>query len=170
MGFTESSWDNDSGEVSQPESVAKDWAKLTEKERAAAVDLGYTALSWERTPGWKGPWPSHAHSWSKLTFAHRNALIVLGYNKTSYDDFTAPQPPADTKLWAQLTAKEFKAAKSLGYNALMWDSAMPIANFKKWRQMSEQEKQPFKDREAREPKRIAIDPEGNDEATSSRSP
>ena len=40
----------------------------------------------------------------------------------------------------------------------------------KWRNMSEQEKKPYKDREAREPRRVALPVGINDKATSSQSP
>jgi len=71
-----------------------------------------------------------------LTFAHRNALLVLGYDKTNFDDIKAPQPPADTKIWDELTDKEIEAAKVLGYNAVIWDSAPPTASYHDWRHMS----------------------------------
>ena len=77
--------------------------------------MGYTnALSWERTPGWYGPPPVHSHLWSKLTPEQQNALLVLGYDQNSFEDINAPQPPADIKIWAELTDKEIEAAKALG--------------------------------------------------------
>ena len=64
MGYTQVSWDNDSGQETQPASDDKAWAELTDNERAAAVVLGYTAASWDTG----APQPaSEDKDWSQLT-------------------------------------------------------------------------------------------------------
>ena len=58
------SWDNDSGQETQPASDDKAWAELTANERAAAAVLGYTATSWETG----APQPASENKlWSELT-------------------------------------------------------------------------------------------------------
>ena len=47
MGFTQASWDNESGNEEQPSSADKGWDELTEREKAAAVVLGYTSDMWD---------------------------------------------------------------------------------------------------------------------------
>ena len=47
LGFTQASWDNESGNEEQPSSADKGWKELTERERAAALVLGYTSDMWD---------------------------------------------------------------------------------------------------------------------------
>ena len=46
LGYTQTSWDNTSGNEVQPASASKTWAQLTSEEKSAAMVLGYTALTW----------------------------------------------------------------------------------------------------------------------------
>ena len=48
LGYTQVSWDNESGEEPQPASYDKFWTELTDEERAAAVSLGYTQAIWDQ--------------------------------------------------------------------------------------------------------------------------
>ena len=47
LGFTQVSWDNDSGKEPQPWSLTKKWSELTENQKAGAVALGYTEKIWD---------------------------------------------------------------------------------------------------------------------------
>lgn len=48
LGYTQVSWDDESGRELQPPSSEKYWAQLTDKERAAATVLGYTKAIWNQ--------------------------------------------------------------------------------------------------------------------------
>ena len=52
LGYTQVSWDNESGKEQQPSSAKKRWTQLTFQERAAAAVLGYTGSMWDK--GGKG--------------------------------------------------------------------------------------------------------------------
>ena len=91
LGYTQVTWDNDSGKEPQPASSSKAWAELTDVERNAAVALGYSQLSWDY------PWPPAADThFAKLTSIKRAAAIELGYDATSWDNESGkePQPAA----------------------------------------------------------------------------
>ena len=76
FGYTQVSWDNDSGQEAQPASTNKDWAMLTENERAAAMMLGYTAASWDDNSG-KETKPAAAKKfWSQLTVCGEDLTIL----------------------------------------------------------------------------------------------
>ena len=62
LGYTQASWDNESGREQQPSSSEKYWVQLTARERAAAAALGYTQWSWD-----KGDKPASANkNWAEL--------------------------------------------------------------------------------------------------------
>ena len=66
MGYTQVSWDNESGKEKQPSSAKKRWDKLTHLERVAAVVLGYTGSMWDK--GGKKHQPASASKyWAELT-------------------------------------------------------------------------------------------------------
>ena len=48
----------------------------------------------------------------------------MGYTESSWDNLSwdVPQPPAENKYWAELTADEQAAAAILGYTARSWDN------------------------------------------------
>ena len=48
LGYTQVSWDDESGKEPQPSSTDKGWVQLSDKERAAAVSLGYTQAIWDQ--------------------------------------------------------------------------------------------------------------------------
>ena len=62
MGYTKTSWDNESGKEKQPSSSDKGWDELTALETAAAETLGYTRKMWDEG---KDP-PSMDISWDQL--------------------------------------------------------------------------------------------------------
>ena len=64
LGFTQASWDNESGNEEQPSSADKGWDELTEREKAAALVLGYTRRMWES--GTTQP-ASMEKDWAELT-------------------------------------------------------------------------------------------------------
>ena len=67
MGYTQVSWDNDSGQERQPISATKSWAALTNDEKQAAVLLGYTQQSWDNESGLEQQPHSSFKSWRELT-------------------------------------------------------------------------------------------------------
>ena len=67
LGFTQVSWDNDSGEEQQPLTGFLSWAILTDEEKAAASVLGYTATNWNDL-SWSAAQPTVVDkSWAELT-------------------------------------------------------------------------------------------------------
>ena len=64
LGYTQVSWDNESGEEQQPPVHFLSWAVLTEEEKAAGTLLGYTATNWGNPS--LSP-PVVGKSWSELT-------------------------------------------------------------------------------------------------------
>ena len=66
MGYTQVSWDNESGNEQQPSSAHKYWNELTDTERAAAVVLGYSGSTWDKR-GKKYQPASASKYWAELT-------------------------------------------------------------------------------------------------------
>ena len=67
LGYTQVSWDDESGEEQQPLTNFLSWAALTDEEKAAGTLLGYTATNWNNVSG-SEPQPAVAgKSWSELT-------------------------------------------------------------------------------------------------------
>ena len=50
LGYTQASWDNESGNEPQPAANDKGWSEFSDKERAAATVLGYTEFTWDNSP------------------------------------------------------------------------------------------------------------------------
>ena len=46
LGYTQVSWDNNSGKEAQPASASKKWIDLTAQEMSSATVLGYTEQTW----------------------------------------------------------------------------------------------------------------------------
>ena len=67
LGYTQASWDNLSGQETQPDSEDKSWADLTDSERAAAVVLGFTGTSWDNESGSEPQPASENKNWVALT-------------------------------------------------------------------------------------------------------
>ena len=124
LGFTQVSWDDESGKEPQPASSSKQWADLTAVEKKAAVALGYSQLSWDY------PWPAAADkAFAELTAAQQTAAGELGYDATSWDNESGneQQPAAGSKGWAELSDNERAAATVLGYTELTWDTDPPAS-------------------------------------------
>ena len=124
MGYTQVSWDNESGKEPQPASSSKSWADLTAVEKRAAVALGYSQLLWDY------PWPAAADKqFAELTAAQQTAAGELGYDATSWDNESGneQQPAAGSKGWAELSVEEKAAATVLGYTELTWDNDPPAS-------------------------------------------
>ena len=66
LGFSQRSWDNDSGKEKQPALFDKYWDSLSHKERLAGVLLGYTGTSWDNDSGSELQPTSLDMSWFKL--------------------------------------------------------------------------------------------------------
>ena len=124
LGYTQVSWDNDSGKEPQPASSSKKWADFTDVEKKAAVVLGYSQLSWDY------PWPATADKhFAKLTVIEQAAAGELGYDATTWDNESGneQQPAAGSKGWSELSIKEKAAATVLGYTELTWDTDPPAS-------------------------------------------
>ena len=80
LGFTQISWDNESGNEKHPDSIFKEWEKLTDEEKAAAADLGFTERDWERR--WDDdqgsePLPDSFYKpWAELTSCGKNRFLL----------------------------------------------------------------------------------------------
>ena len=134
LGFSQASWDNESGQETQPASSEKYWAQLTHDERAAAGVLGYTEETWDGSPA------ATRKAWAQLTEHEQAAARALGYVELSWDKPSTQQnkPVAMDKTWAQLTQHERAAAAVLGYTALGWDGTAPkpTAENKMWNELT----------------------------------
>ena len=67
LGYTQVSWDNESGKEQQPVSADKAWAALTQHERSAAMVLGYTRATWDNKSGSESQPASADKHWAELT-------------------------------------------------------------------------------------------------------
>ena len=67
LGYTQVSWDNQSGKEKQPASADKHWAALTQHERLAAMVLGYTRATWDNESGSESQPLSADKHWAELT-------------------------------------------------------------------------------------------------------
>ena len=67
LGYTQVSWDNESGNEPQPLSSNKAWAGLTNNEKTAAGLLGYTETTWDNVSGNEPQPASTDKSWVELT-------------------------------------------------------------------------------------------------------
>ena len=68
LGYTQISWDNDSGVEGQPESSKLTWEKLTDysRKKTAALFMGYTQISWDNDSGAEEQPRSSKLAWAKL--------------------------------------------------------------------------------------------------------
>ena len=67
LGFTQVSWDNESGEEQQPLASFLSWAALTDEEKAAGTQLGYTATNWDTVVGSTSEPAVANKGWAELT-------------------------------------------------------------------------------------------------------
>ena len=67
LGYTQVSWDNESGKEQQPVSALKAWAALTQHERSSAMVLGYTRATWDNKSGSELQPASANKHWAELT-------------------------------------------------------------------------------------------------------
>ena len=51
MGYTQVTWDNESGNEKEPEAATYVWDSLTESQKAAVMVLGYTQTTWDDVSG-----------------------------------------------------------------------------------------------------------------------
>ena len=72
LGYTQVSWDNDSGEELQPWSLIKSWASLSANEKIAASFLGYSQKSWDNESGLEPQPPSVVKSWDEQSVCGKN--------------------------------------------------------------------------------------------------
>ena len=81
LGYAAKSWDNLSGQETQPSSGSKYWAELTAKEQEAATVLGYTGKSWDNESGQEKQPASSALSWRQLKscgkFVHTPLVVNI---------------------------------------------------------------------------------------------
>ena len=134
LGYTQASWDNDSGLEKQPASNNKYWDQLTRDERAAAAVLGYNDPAWNELPA------AMRKTWSQLLDHERAAARVLGYAASSWEKYPGQRrkPISMARGWAQLTLHEQAAATLLGYTEEAWDGTtpQPTAAQKTWSELT----------------------------------
>ena len=131
FGYSERSWDNESGEEKQPHAASTLWDKLKTKKKVALKVLGYTRASWDSQKP-----PSYYAYWEELTEDERAAAGLLGYNNKIWDNISGnvKQPASAKKKWTNLTDEEKAALMVLDYNERSWDSkpGLPDAATKFW--------------------------------------
>ena len=134
LGYSQASWDNESGQETQPASSEKYWAQLTHDERAAAGVLGFTDPTWDEQPA------ATRKAWAQLTEYEQQAARALGYVQLSWDKYSRHegQLVLIARTWAQLTQLERAAAAVLGYTEQRWDGTAPksTAANKKWNELT----------------------------------
>ena len=69
LGYTQTTWDNESGQELQPESSAQYFSALTSEEQKAAKNLGYNERSWDNLSGTEPQPASESKAWAQLTTA-----------------------------------------------------------------------------------------------------
>ena len=67
LGYSQVSWDNESGEEQQPVTQFLSWAALTDDEKAAGTLLGYNATRWDNVSRSEAEPAVVDKSWSELT-------------------------------------------------------------------------------------------------------
>ena len=75
LGFNQVTWDNLSGDETQPDSWGEYWAHLTRRERAAAVTLGYNQTTWDNDSGSEPEPVSESKHWSQLTACGKKSSV-----------------------------------------------------------------------------------------------
>ena len=76
MGYTQITWDNESGNENEPSIVDKSWSEMTAQEKAALTVLGFTAKIWDNYSGREEPPASWEKSWTRLSVCGENLLIT----------------------------------------------------------------------------------------------
>ena len=67
LGYTQVSWDDETGTARIPLAARKPWVALSQGERVAAALLGYTLVSWDNLSG-SEPQPNvFKKKWDELT-------------------------------------------------------------------------------------------------------
>ena len=66
LGYTQVTWDDASGQETEPSSVDKYWDELTTEEKSGAVDLGFTAKTWDNESGKEKQPASEYKTWAEL--------------------------------------------------------------------------------------------------------
>ena len=85
LGYTQVTWDNESGNENPPASSNKYWAELNDQEKQAVMDMGYTAKSWDNDSG-SEPQPASADKyWNQLRVCGEDAwslsFFVSGHDR-----------------------------------------------------------------------------------------
>ena len=143
LGFTKVKWDNWSGQEPQPQTLEKNWGRLTEDEQAAARKLGFTQLIWDTQQP-----DVLAKFWSALTDSEKKAAGMLGFTELSWDNKSGQeiQPDAYNKMWSQLTEEEQFGLDHLGFHQTSWDNsplALPQTFSKRWGDLTKCGENPF---------------------------
>ena len=137
LGFTQRSWDNESGRERQPASEDKAWLQLTQRERRAATRLGYNQRLWDWLEPAQQP-ASAGKGWSELSNLERRGAMGLGYNQRNWDNESGSerQPSTGDLDWDYLTSNQQNAARELGYSRRSWDGPRPDSVYRAWSELS----------------------------------
>ena len=87
LGYTQVSWDNDSGQESLPFSAYKSWASLSDNEKAAAALLGYNEKSWDNESGLEAQPASGDKQWAELTTCGKDDHVSISHLPPSHVSF-----------------------------------------------------------------------------------
>ena len=77
LGYTQISWDNESGEEQLPWASIKFWSSLTRNEKQAARALGYTQATWDNMSGSEPQPAAGAKAWAELIACPDGKGIVI---------------------------------------------------------------------------------------------
>ena len=66
LGYTQVTWDDASGQETEPSSADKAWDELTTEEKSAAVRLGFMGKTWDNESGKEKQPASENKHWSDL--------------------------------------------------------------------------------------------------------
>lgn len=92
LGYTQASWDDLTGKVTQPFSSIKYWASLTANEKAAAGVMGYNQVNWDNSTHCpKYHTPKFCPRWAQLKSCPDGADSFY-FADTSYSPNPLPDP------------------------------------------------------------------------------
>ena len=76
LGYTQVSWDNESGNENQPSIDDKSWSEISAQEKALLTFFGYTEKTWDNESGEEERPASWEKPWSDLSVSGENLLIT----------------------------------------------------------------------------------------------
>lgn len=147
LGYTKKLWDCDK----EPASCENEWNDLSPIEQGAAIILGYDKRKWDGEAGQElkqqqkilgsdDACNDQARNGQKFAMKTLYGNSPVKGNKEAQSKDTLSK--FDETLWKDLPIEIQAAAKTLGYNAKMWDNdEVPASDNKYWHKLTPAEKE-----------------------------